>query len=146
MKVEQSVRWAKMVDVIKERAGYTPDTALVLAVIAAESGGLQTARASDGGCGLMQVMPKPWYEVPADRICGSSWSNAVMGIWILQSALANADGDVRLGLAYYNCSEENVLADACGSRGGLNYADTVLGFWLPRVQARLAELTATPEG
>lgn len=139
MKVDRSLRYLDMILVIEERTGYTPDPLLVVAVIAMESGGDQTIESYAASCGIMQVEPKPWYGISAERICGSAWSNAVMGVWILQEAIENAGGDVRLGLALYNCSEQNVAKDACGSEGGLNYADTVLNFWLPRVQARLEE-------
>lgn len=122
--------------------GYEFGPALVLAVMANESGGNPYALSYAGACGLMQVMPKHWYRYTAGQICSNYSVNIAMGIWILHSAINNAKEqgyDLRYGLAYYNCSEQAVHEDRCGSRGGLNYADRVLEFWLPFVEERVAQ-------
>ncbi len=135
--VERTMQYREGVEEILRLREYWADPALVLAVIAAESGGDQSALSPAGACGVMQVIPKPWYWLSASSICGSSYGNITMGVWILQHAIENAEGDVRYGLAYYNCSEESVHADRCGSKGGLNYADKVLEHWLPLFEERI---------
>jgi hypothetical protein len=105
------------------------DVPLVLAVMAAESGCDPHLTSTDGyaSIGLMQIIPRDW--LPNVR---SNGMNVYTGMYILDRSIDLAYGDVRLALAYYNCGVPKVEADACGSHGGLNYADKVLDFWLPR--------------
>lgn len=117
-------------------------TELVLAVMAAESGGRSDAISPAGACGLMQVIWKPWYDISKSNLCSSNFANIRLGIHILVSAIDNAKANgygLRYGIAYYNCSEISVHSDKCGSYGGLHYADRVLNFWLPRVRMRIAD-------
>ena len=103
------------------------DVPLVLAVMAMESACLDNV--TDGqSLGLMQVIPRPWY--PGTNNNGM---NVYWGMYILDRSIDLAEGDVRYALAYYNCGVPKVEADACGSRGGLNYAEKVLSFWYPRI-------------
>jgi hypothetical protein len=134
-KVDRSLIYLDTIRLLNE---YDLDPYLVVSVIAAESGGDPSIVSYAGACGPMQVIPKPWYPYKASDICHSSWANLIMGMRILRAAIDNADGDLRLGLAYYNCSEESVHNDGCGSKGGIHYADNVLEFWYPRVTRTLA--------
>jgi len=102
------------------------DTDLVLAVMAAESGCDPDVESGAGAIGLMQVIPRDWLpDVRSDSM------NVYTGMYILDRSIDIADGDVRYALAFYNCGEPKVLADECGTKGGLHYADKVLNFWLP---------------
>lgn len=116
------------------------DPVLVLAVGAAETGCEPNLVSSAGAIGIMQVIPKPWTAG-----AGSLYEpriNIYWGMYILDHAITNADQDLRYGLAYYNCSEQSVHANKCGSLGGLNYADKVLNFWYPRVRDHVYACTA----
>lgn len=119
--------------------------ALILAVMANESGGRMEIVSSAGACGLMQVIPKNWFPENAHELCESPFANIRAGMRILQGAIDIAqerNEDLFYGLAYYNCSFAGVHSDGCGPTGGLNYADHIIGFWLPRVETRLAECAA----
>jgi hypothetical protein len=119
---------------------YDLDPILVLSVIAAESGGDPSVVSYAGACGPMQVMWKPWYGYSESAICNSSWANLIVGMRILLSAIDIADDrglPFEYALAFYNCSEESVMNNRCGAKGGLFYADDVLEFWYPRIQAKL---------
>lgn len=140
--LDSVMRWHTVVDYRMEDF-YEFDKSLVLAIMANESGGDPYALSHAGACGLMQVIPQPWYRYSAEQICSNYSVNVAMGMWILHSAIniAQEQGyDWRYGLAYYNCSEQAVHEDRCGSHGGLNYADRVLNFWLPYVEERVAQL------
>jgi len=140
--LERVIIWKGEVERINRNENLGLDTALVLAVMAAESGGDWTAVSSAGACGLMQVIPRPWYELDAGSICKSNVGNIYMGMYILRWSLDLAVEerlDLRYGLAFFNCSYEGVMSDRCGSKGGLNYADHILEFWLPRIEERLEE-------
>jgi hypothetical protein len=136
-KVERSLLYLPSIEQLNE---YDLDPILVVSVIAAESGGDYELVSYAGACGPMQVIPKSWYPYSPEAICESSWANLIMGMRILRGAIDIADGDLRYGLAYYNCSEESVHNDRCGEKGGLHYADDVLDFWYPRVSLTLAEM------
>lgn len=132
-KVERSLIYLPTIILLNE---YDLDPLLVVAVIAAESGGAPYLVSSAGACGPMQVIPKPWFPYSKKAICGNSWVNLIMGMRILRGAMGMAEDrglGIEYALAFYNCSEASVMTDRCGSRGGLNYADEVLNFWLPRV-------------
>jgi hypothetical protein len=63
---------------------------------------------------------------------------------ILQGSIEMA-GNIRKGLAYYNCGETRVDAqledgiERCGGYGGFTYADRVLGYWLPLMREALGD-------
>jgi len=125
---------------VEQMETYDLETALILSVMAAESAGNPSLVSHAGACGLMQVIWKPWLGVSKGTLCSNSLKNIEIGIRILKGAIDIAnerDEDLRYALAYYNCSLENVHADRCGTHGGLNYADKVLNFWLPRIRARI---------
>lgn len=135
--IERVMLWEPYVVMIIEEYEYDLDPALVLSVMAAESGGDQSVVSYAGACGLMQVIPKSWYDI---NPCGGPWGNMVLGMRILLGARGMAiDRDLpfEYGLAFYNCSEKGVMNDGCGSQGGLNYAEKVLTFWLPRIISRM---------
>jgi hypothetical protein len=137
-KIEAVMPWGIVVDMLNDTG---LENALVLSIMAAESGGNPHLTSYAGACGLMQVIWKPWYGVSKDGLCNSNWLNIKMGISILESAikLATDKGlEQRYGLAYYNCSVDGVHSDGCGSHGGLHYADNVLNFWLPRFQDQIS--------
>ena len=105
--------------------------ALVLAVGAAESGCDQKLMSEDGysSIGIMQVIPRPW--TASASMLRETRVNIYWGMYILDRSIDLADGDIRLGLAFFNCSYDKVLADQCGAKGGLNHSDNILEFWLP---------------
>lgn len=141
-KVERVLLYLPSVLQIKELEGLEVDTILVLAVMAAESGGDYELVSYAGACGPMQVIPKPWYPFSANAICSSTWANLIMGMRILIGAIDMADKrglDLNYALAFYNCSEESVMNDLCGEKGGLNYAEDVLNFWYPLIRSKLEE-------
>jgi hypothetical protein len=138
-KLNAVVPWGVVVEMLNET---DQSTALILSIMAAESGGDPDVVSYAGACGLMQVIWKPWFDVSKSGLCSSNWTNIKKGIRILDGAVKIAQDkelDLRYGLAYYNCSVESVHSDGCGSQGGLHYADSVLGFWVPRVEERIAE-------
>ena len=138
------------------------DDALILAVIAQESQGYPQLIACDGGIGLMQVTPgtkaplpdavRPYpygpiwwdcYETSTISTGGRPpWeqllepaSNISWGIWVLESAVARADGDIWRALGYYNCGE--TLYDSGEYSGCDRYARRVLFEWYPRILMEL---------
>ena len=118
-------------------------TELVLAVIAQESQGFPDAISGDTAqsVGLMQVTPRPWTATTEQLL--EPALNVYLGMWILDSAIKNSDGDVRRGLAGYNCGFVSLDAGLCHPRGGWAYADRVLNYWLP---AFMPEPICTPRG
>lgn len=139
-KLERSLIYLEAIRYFNEEYNYGLDPYLVVAVIAAESGGDYEVVSYAGACGPMQVIWKTWFGVSRSALCESTWTNVRIGMSILRGAINIAEGDVRYGLAYYNCSEESVHNDRCGSNGGLHYADSVLDFWYPRVALTLSEM------
>jgi len=111
------------------------DPALVLAVMAQESQGFPYAQSGDrhGSIGLMQVIPRSWTGTRTQLL--NPAYNLYVGMRMLN--FSTQKWGVRLGLAHYNCSEEGVRNDACGSKGGLNYADRILDYWVPVFRATL---------
>lgn len=135
-KVERSLMYLKGIDAVNEQYGYDLDPLLVVTIIAAESGGDYMAVSAAGAVGPMQVVPKPWYPYSATDLKTSTWANLIVGMKILRTVIDRYPGDLRFALAVYNCLPENVLADRCGTRGGLHYADAVLDYWMPKVIAK----------
>ena len=141
-KVEAVVIWLREVERINEWEDLGHDPALVLAVMAAESGGDHSVVSYAGACGLMQVIPRHYHELSAKDICSSRTGNIYMGMYILRWALDFAEEEglpLEYGVAFYNCSVEGVMNDRCGSQGGLHYAESVLNFWYPRIVLALEE-------
>jgi len=112
----------------------------VLAVMAQESRGDPYVEASDmwGSIGLLQVGPRSWTGTRKQLL--NPAYNLYVGMRMLD--FSTQKWGVRLGLAHYNCSEEGVRNDACGSKGGKNYADRILKYWLPVFQAELFVLAS----
>jgi len=135
-KVKRSLLYLKGVNAVNEIYGYELDPLLVMTIIAAETGGDYTIVSYAGAVGPMQVVPKPWYEYSASDLRTSTWANLIVGMRILRIVIDRYPGDLRFALAVYNCLPENVVADRCGERGGLHYADSVLGYWMPKVIAQ----------
>jgi soluble lytic murein transglycosylase-like protein len=133
-------------------------TDLVLAVIAQESWGINQIGCS-GEIGLMMIIPGTPAPLSKRPVWCNNWAgrtglvNSSRPSWqVLMNPKVNigwgmsilydsiyllADGDIRKGLAYYNCGVKGVEHDKCGSYGGYNYADKVLNLWLPLVREKL---------
>ena len=140
--IDRVIIWLGEIERINEWEELGLDPALVLSIIAAESGGDWTLWSYAGACGLMQVIPQPWYELGESQICGSNVGNIYMGLHILRWSLDLAEREglpLEYGVAFYNCSYDSVMADMCGTKGGLNYSDNVLNFWYPRFVIALEE-------
>ena len=122
------IRWIEMEKAEKDDFhNLTLDNVpLVMAIMAAESSCVPHTKSSAGAIGLMQVLPRDW--LPDVR---SNGMNVYTGMYILDRSISNADGDVRLALAWYNCGEIGVAENKCGAKGGYVYAENVLNFWLP---------------
>ena len=141
-KVEAVVIWLGEIERINGNESLDLDPTLVLAVMAAESGGVHGLVSSAGACGLMQVIPRHYHELSAYDICHSRVGNIYQGMYILRWALDYAEEEglpLEYGVAFYNCSVDGVMNDRCGWQGGLNYADNVLSFWYPRFILALEE-------
>ena len=121
------------------------DPAWVLGVIAQESGGNPDAEASDswGSVGLMQIGPRSWIGTRGRLL--DPGTNIRTGMRILSQALKQANGDIRLALAHYNCGEIRVENGKCGSNGGFAYADRVLDYWAPIFRAELVVIAGNTE-
>ena len=139
--VNRVLPWLGEIERINENEGLGLDPVLVLAVMAAESAGDQSAVSYAGACGLLQVIPKTYHELSKSQICGSPTGNIYQGMYILRWALDAAEKkgyDIYFGVAAFNCSWEGILNDKCGFQGGLNYSENVLEFWLPRIRERVS--------
>lgn len=115
------------------------DPAVVFAVMAQES----ACYPYEGGAsvGLMQVTPSGWTttrERLMDPATNIYWGMRIL--WLtLNDDTHNPDHSLRTALAAYNCGWESLEADKCLDFGGYAYADRVLNFWLPYVEASLGE-------
>jgi hypothetical protein len=143
-KVQRSLLYLKGINAINEQYAYGLPPLLVVTIIAAETGGDYTLVSSAGAVGPMQVIPKPWYEYSAGDLRTSTWANLIVGMRILRTVIDRYPGDLRFALAVYNCLPENVVADNCGERGGLHYADSVLGYWMPKVLSQYGGSNVAP--
>ena len=142
--VNRVLPWLGEIERINENEGLGLDPVLVLAVMAAESGGDHSVVSYAGACGLLQVIPKTYHELSKSQICGSPTGNIYQGMYILRWAIDYAEKKgyepvISWGLSMYNCSEEGVLNDRCGSTGGWHYQKHVLEFWYPRFILALEE-------
>ena len=138
--VSRCWRYAPLVD------RWNPDFDLprevVLAVMAKESACMEGT--DDGtSVGLMAVTPRPWLFSEAELLQPAT--NVYAGMFILASALRQAEGDMRLALAAYNCGWESLIAENCIKGGGHDYADSVLDYWLPLIE-EAAPIDTSREG
>ena len=143
--VDKVLIWYEEIKRIIEWEDLNLDPVLVMAIMAAESGGDQDTVSNDGhsSCGLMQVIPQPWYELSAAAICGSAVGNMYQGMYVLRWSLDLAERNglpLEYGVAFFNCSYDGVMNDRCGTKGGLYYADNVFQFWYPRFVLALEDL------
>ena len=143
--VNRVLPWLGEIERINKNEDLKLDPVLVLAVMAAESGGDHSVVSYASACGLMQVIPKTYHELSKSQICGSPTGNIYQGMYILRWAIDYAEKKgyepaISWGLSMYNCSEEGVLNDRCGSTGGWHYQKHVLEFWYPRFILALEEL------
>ena len=120
-------QWRPLIE--REAARQRVDPALVAAVMWAESGGDPDAARYEEhvdawSLGLMQVMTFDWR--PAPELLSRPEFNVYYGVSVLSESIRLADGNVRLGLAAYNCGFAGVARNACGRWGGYLYADKVL--------------------
>ena len=112
---------------------------LVLAIIARESGGDETARGLAGELGLMQVIKEAWQDYRAETndpdaatfdTLSSPDINIRVGAWVLNERLG-AFPKRYDGIRAYNCGESGARnSAACGAA----YADWVLNVGLPAFQ------------
>ena len=115
--------------------GFGLDPNVVLSVMAAESACMPGDQLSSAGAiGLMQVVPSSWL-FGADQLRDPA-TNVYAGMFILDGALREANGDLTFAIAAYNCGWESLRADRCVPGGGLDFAELVLTFWLPIVEER----------
>ena len=106
--------WKNEIERINEWEELDLETALVLSVIAAETGGNWRIISYAGACGLMQVIVQPWHELGAAQICGSNVGNLYMGMHILRWSLDLAEREglpLEYGVAFYNFSYYGVMTD-----------------------------------
>ena len=103
----QSIAQAQGTHVLQATIGTQVSPALVLAVIAVESGGRTTAESSKGAQGLMQLMPATAARFGvADSL--SPLENIRGGVAYLDWLLGEFGGDAVLALAGYNAGETAV--------------------------------------
>jgi hypothetical protein len=107
------------------------DIPLILAIMAKESACNPDAISNDGheSVGLFQIIPRDW--LPFGGKVKQNAANVFTGLWMLDRTLTKTGGDWRTTLAYWNCGQPKVEADACGTKGGYHFADHVISFWLP---------------
>ena len=113
------------------------DTALVHAVISAESGYNPNALSRKGASGLMQLMPDTARRYGVQNIFDPV-ENVQGGVRYLKDLLAMFNGDMRLALAGYNAGENAVIR--AGNRippyaETQNYVPKVIDFY-QRFRAR----------
>ncbi|MCZ0812683.1 lytic transglycosylase domain-containing protein [Roseovarius sp. EGI FJ00037] len=95
--------------VLRATIGTKVSPALVLAVIAVESGGRRSAESHKGAQGLMQLMPDTARRFGADDSLSPA-QNIRAGVAYLDWLLAEFGGDAVLALAGYNAGENAVKA------------------------------------
>ena len=100
----QSIAAQHGVDILHATIGTEVSPALVLAVIAVESGGRSTAESGKGALGLMQLMPDTATRFGVTDSL-SSTQNIRGGVAYLDWLLGEFGGDAVLALAGYNAGE-----------------------------------------
>ena len=103
----QAIASAQGADILRSTIGTNISPALVLAVIAVESGGKAEAESSAGAQGLMQLMPDTATRFGVTDSLSSS-QNIKGGVAYLDWLLKEFDGDAVLALAGYNAGEGSV--------------------------------------
>jgi len=138
------LRWLPLVERWHSEFDHI-DPALILGIIAIESQGDPYAVGVDGAgsYGLCQIIARSWTGTP-DQLKRPEY-NLFVCMRMMSAILDKTDGDVRMALAWFNCGEEKVANDACGTHGGYSYADRVLGYFVPVFQAELVVLAADNE-
>lgn len=105
----QAIAARQGANILRATIGTDVSPALVLAVIAVESGGRADAESGKGAQGLMQLMPDTATRFGvADSL--SSGQNIKGGVAYLDWLLTEFDGDAILALAGYNAGENAVKA------------------------------------
>lgn len=70
----------------------------------------RNVRGSDGhGCGLMQIDDRAWRKWCATHNAFDPKQNIPMGAYVLATALKRFPGNLRAGVAAYNCGSGNVV-------------------------------------
>ena len=124
------MKWKALVDRWHLEFPNVPK-ALVYSVIAKESQGFPYLVSEDGhgSVGLMQIIPRTWTNT-AQKLKNPN-INIYVGTWMLSVIMERKNGDMRETLAVYNCGDQGVEQDKCGTYGGYVYADDVLENYYP---------------
>lgn len=124
----QQIVAARGVDILRATVGTAVSPALVLAVIAVESGGKVEAQSAAGAQGLMQLMPATAARFGVQDVFDPA-QNIAGGVAYLDFLMKRFEGDPILALAGYNAGENAVLRAA----GVPPYAETRA--YVPKVLA-----------
>ena len=103
----QTIATAQGARILRETIGTRVSPALVLAVIAVESGGRRAAESHKGAQGLMQLMPDTAKRFGVSDSLSEA-QNIRGGVAYLDWLLREFDGDAVLALAGYNAGENAV--------------------------------------
>lgn len=100
------------------------DSNLLLAVAYYESSFNQKAKSKKGAIGTFQIMPKYWAKECNTTANGlyDLDTNILCGMQVLDYFIKKANGDLRLGLCYYNGGTKN--NSKC--QRGAQYADRII--------------------
>ena len=126
-----------------QAAKYGVDPALVLAVIAQESGGRQGAVSKAGARGLMQLMPGTAKDLEVNP--DNAQENVRGGVQYLKMMLDRYDGNQELALMAYNWGPGNVDAYMKTGRGAKGQAvPEETRKYVPAVLGKVAASSAEP--
>jgi soluble lytic murein transglycosylase-like protein len=130
LKLLQGIAEAHGADILKATVGTKVSPALVLAVIAVESGGNTAAKSSAGAGGLMQLMPDTATRFGVTEV-GDAVQNIKGGVAYLDWLMGEFGQDAVLALAGYNAGEGAVRKNSgvppyAETRG---YVPKVLAAW-----------------
>ncbi len=107
LQVLQDIARARGADILRATVGTDVSPALVLAVIAVESGGRPNAVSGAGAEGLMQLIPATAARFGVNDSLDAA-QNIKGGVAYLEWLLKEFDGDAVLALAGYNAGENAV--------------------------------------